>query len=82
MRSATSHACAVQEPELLRADGDRVRRQMQELAVQQYGAFISAAECTAAVHSEVAGIREHLDALLQARLPTRACLSLLHCCRG
>jgi hypothetical protein len=55
---------------------------MQELAVQQYGAFISAAECTAAVHSEVAGIREHLDALLQARPPSRACLSLLHARRG
>ena len=55
------------EPELLRADGDRVRRQMQELAVGQYRAFIKAAECTDAVRTQVAGMRDHLEALQQAR---------------
>lgn len=53
------------EPELLQADSDRVRRQMLELAVSKYDAFLSAADCTAAVRTEVAGIRQHLQALQQ-----------------
>ena len=57
-----------QEPELLRADGDRLRRQVQELAVSQYGAFIAAAESTSAVTKEVAAIRDHVRKLQQARV--------------
>jgi hypothetical protein len=57
------------EPDLLRADGDRLRRQVQELAVSQYGAFIAAAECTSPLAAEVSSIREHVVALQQA-LPT------------
>ena len=56
---------------MLRADGDRVRRRMQELAVSQYRAFITAAECTATVRSQVASMREHLQALHQG-LPALA----------
>jgi hypothetical protein len=74
-----------QEPELLRADGDRVRRQMQELAVGQYRAFITSAECTTAVREQVAGMRQHLEALQQARAARatpshgEGCAAPLHC---
>ena len=60
------------EPELLQADSDRVRRQMLELAVSKYDAFLSAADCTAAVRTEVAGIRQHLQALQQVRSSVRS----------
>ena len=62
------------EPELLHADSDRVRRQMTELAVSQYGAFLSAAACTSAVRTEVSGIKQHLEALQLAR-PGHVCAS-------
>lgn len=55
------------EPELLQADSDRLRRQATEQAVAQYGAFLSASECTSSVRREVAGIKEHLEALQEAR---------------
>jgi hypothetical protein len=55
------------EPELNRTEGDRVKRQQQELAVSSYSTFLQAAECTSSVRNEVAGIREHLDLFLQAR---------------
>ena len=58
-----------QEPELLKAEADRVRRQKQDVAVSQYRAFIAAAECTSAVRSEVAAARSSLASLLEA-LPT------------
>lgn len=54
------------EPELLQADSDRLRRQATEQAVAQYGAFLSASECTSSVRREVAGIKEHLEALQEA----------------
>jgi hypothetical protein len=38
---------------------------MQELAVGQYRAFITAAECTDAVRGQVASMREHLRSLHQ-----------------
>ena len=63
------------EPELLHADSDRVRRQMTELAVSQYGAFLSAAACTSAVRTEVSGIKQHLEALQLARPARHVCTS-------
>ena len=76
-----ARATNTQEPELLRADGDRLRRQIQELAVSQYGAFIAAAECTSAVTKEVASAAEHVQALQQvrtsARLPAAFCSLLV-----
>jgi hypothetical protein len=54
---------------------------MQELAVGQYRAFITSAECTTAVREQVAGMRQHLEALQQARTqrPPRAGAGCIHC---
>ena len=55
----------VQEPELLRVDAERIRRQMQEVAVANYRAFISAADALLAIRQEVSSIDKHLDSLVQ-----------------
>ncbi|RVW52423.1 Conserved oligomeric Golgi complex subunit 8 [Vitis vinifera] len=41
------------EPELLRVDAERIRRQMQEVAVNNYRAFISAADALLAIREEI-----------------------------
>lgn len=52
------------EPELLRVDAERIRRQMQEVAVGNYRAFISAADALLAVREEVSSIDKHLESLI------------------
>lgn len=57
------------EPELLRSDAERVRRQMQEVAVGHYRAFITAAEAVQSVHSELGTVDHHLESLV-IEIPT------------
>ncbi|GAB4854467.1 conserved oligomeric Golgi complex component [Ancistrocladus abbreviatus] len=52
------------EPELLRVDAERIRRQMQEVAVANYRAFISAADALLAIREEVSSIDKHLESLI------------------
>ncbi|KAI7749369.1 hypothetical protein M8C21_000719 [Ambrosia artemisiifolia] len=52
------------EPELLRVDADRIRRQMQEVAVNNYRAFISAADALVSIRNEVSSIDNHLESLI------------------
>ncbi|KAK9273654.1 hypothetical protein L1049_018464 [Liquidambar formosana] len=52
------------EPELLRVDAERIRRQMQEVAVSNYRAFISAADALLAIREEVSSIDKHLESLI------------------
>ena len=52
------------EPELLRVDVERIRRQMQEVAVGNYRAFISAADALLAIREEVSSIDKHLESLI------------------
>ncbi|KAI9118261.1 hypothetical protein K1719_010593 [Acacia pycnantha] len=52
------------EPELLRVDAERIRRQMQEVAVGNYRAFISAADALLAIREEVSSIDRHLESLI------------------
>lgn len=52
------------EPELLRVDSERIRRQMQEVAVANYRAFISAADALLAIREEVSSIDNHLESLI------------------
>eukprot|EP00898_Chlorokybus_atmophyticus_P004248 jgi/Chlat1/4824/Chrsp31S04802 len=52
------------EPELLRADGERLARQMQDVAVGHYRAFIAAADCTRRTCAEIQAIDQHLQSLL------------------
>ncbi|KAI5669673.1 hypothetical protein M9H77_19526 [Catharanthus roseus] len=56
------------EPELLRVDAERIKRQMQEVAVGNYRAFISAADALRSVKEEVSSIHKHLDNLV-AEIP-------------
>lgn len=52
------------EPELLRVDADRIRRQMQEVAVGNYRSFIAAADALIAIRQEVSSIDNHLESLV------------------
>ncbi|CAM8952825.1 unnamed protein product [Rhodiola kirilowii] len=52
------------EPELLRVDAERIRRQMQEVAVGNYTAFIAAADALQAIRGEVTSIDKHLESLI------------------
>ncbi|KAL2662440.1 hypothetical protein GLYMA_02G043400v4 [Glycine max] len=52
------------EPELLRVDADRIRRQMQEVAVGNYRSFIAAADALIAIRQEVSSIDNHLESLI------------------
>uniref|UniRef100_A0A5B6YWL3 Conserved oligomeric Golgi complex subunit 8 n=1 Tax=Davidia involucrata TaxID=16924 RepID=A0A5B6YWL3_DAVIN len=52
------------EPELLWVDAERIRRQMQEVAVGNYRAFISAADALLEIREEVSSIDKHLESLI------------------
>nr|GLL47034.1 conserved oligomeric Golgi complex subunit 8-like [Ipomoea trifida] len=52
------------EPELLRVDAERIRRQMQEVAVGNYRAFISSADALLAIREEVSSIDKHLESMI------------------
>lgn len=54
----------LQEPELLRVDAERIQRQMQEVAVGNYRAFIAAADALLAIREEVSSIDNHLESLV------------------
>ncbi|KAL6528793.1 conserved oligomeric Golgi complex component [Orobanche minor] len=56
------------EPELLRVDAERIRRQMQEVAVGNYRAFIAAADALLEIREEVSAIDKHLESLI-AEIP-------------
>uniref|UniRef100_A0A2P2KW63 Conserved oligomeric Golgi complex subunit 8 n=3 Tax=Rhizophora mucronata TaxID=61149 RepID=A0A2P2KW63_RHIMU len=56
------------EPELLRVDAERIQRQMQELAVGNYRAFIAAADALLAIREEVSSVDKHLESLI-AEIP-------------
>ncbi|CAI9771524.1 unnamed protein product [Fraxinus pennsylvanica] len=56
------------EPELLRVDAERIRRQMQEVAVGNYRAFIVAADALLEIREEVSSIDKHLESLI-AEIP-------------
>lgn len=52
------------EPELLRVDAERIRRQMQEVAVGNYRAFISAADALLEIREEVSAVDKHLEGVI------------------
>ncbi|KAI3814812.1 hypothetical protein L1987_14457 [Smallanthus sonchifolius] len=67
------------EPELLRVDTGRIRRQMQEVAVINYRSFISAADALVSIGDEVSSIDKHLESLI-AEVPklTSGCSEFIH----
>ncbi|KAK9099405.1 hypothetical protein Syun_026450 [Stephania yunnanensis] len=56
------------EPELLRVDAERIRRQMQEVAVGNYRAFIAAADALLLIREEVSSVDKHLESMI-AEIP-------------
>ncbi|PRQ27993.1 putative oligomeric Golgi complex subunit 8, cullin repeat-like-containing [Rosa chinensis] len=52
------------EPELLRVDAERIQRQMQEVAVGNYRAFIAASDALLVIRDEVSSIDKHLESLI------------------
>ncbi|KAL3687047.1 hypothetical protein R1sor_013356 [Riccia sorocarpa] len=52
------------EPDLLRVDAERIRRQMQEVAVGHYRGFISAADAVQSISQEISAVDEHLENLI------------------
>lgn len=49
---------------MLRVDAERIRRQMQEVAVGNYRAFIAAADALLEIREEVSSIDKHLESLV------------------
>ncbi|KAG1367573.1 conserved oligomeric Golgi complex subunit 8 [Cocos nucifera] len=52
------------EPELLRVDAERIRRQMQEVAVGNYRAFIAAADALSFIREQLTDFDKHLQSLV------------------
>ncbi|KMZ66602.1 putative Conserved oligomeric Golgi complex component [Zostera marina] len=52
------------EPELLRVDSERIRRQMQEVAVGNYRAFIAADGALSSCRDQLGSIGTHLDDMI------------------
>ena len=48
----------------MRVDGERIRRQMQEVAVGHYRAFISTADAVQNITHEITSVDEHLKTLV------------------
>ena len=48
----------------MRVDAERIRRQMQEVAVGNYRAFISSADALLSIKEEVSSIDKHLESLV------------------
>mmetsp|Transcript_136225 Transcript_136225/g.240140 ORF Transcript_136225/g.240140 Transcript_136225/m.240140 type:complete len:689 (-) Transcript_136225:42-2108(-) len=61
----------VREPDTLRLDKGRCEREMEQLAVQNYSAFISNAKVTQAVRQEFAGIQQLLDNMVDMLGPVQ-----------
>ncbi|XP_072972886.1 conserved oligomeric Golgi complex subunit 8 [Typha angustifolia] len=53
------------EPELLRVDAERISRQMQEVAVENYGAFIAASEALSFIRKQLEDFDHHLESLIE-----------------
>ena len=49
---------------MLKVEGERVRRQMHEVAVENYSAFISASEAISFVKTQLEDFNKHLELLV------------------
>jgi len=57
------------EPDALQLEKDRCEREMEQLAVQNYGAFIGSAKVTQAVRQEVVDVQRELDEVVDMLSP-------------
>lgn len=61
----------VREPDALQVEKDRCDREMEQLAVQNYGAFIGNARVTRSVRQELSDIQKHLDGMAETLGPVQ-----------
>ncbi|CAK9017128.1 unnamed protein product [Durusdinium trenchii] len=76
LTSSTYEALA-REPENLKVEKDRCEREMEQLAIQNYSAFIGSAEVTQGVKKELSNVRTHLQEMIQALEPTQETIAEL-----
>ena len=53
----------------MRVDAERVRRQMQEVAVENYAAFIAPSEALSFVRAQLESFDGHLEAMVMRSIP-------------
>jgi len=70
--TSSTYERLIREPDTLQLEKDRCEREMEQLAVQNYSAFISNAEVTKAVRQEFVGIQKHLDDMVQMMQPVQS----------
>mmetsp|Transcript_85493 Transcript_85493/g.151251 ORF Transcript_85493/g.151251 Transcript_85493/m.151251 type:complete len:624 (+) Transcript_85493:55-1926(+) len=68
LTSSTYEALA-REPDSLQVEKDRCEREMEQLAVQNYSAFIGSAKVTQAVRQELSSVQKHLDEMAEILEP-------------
>ncbi|CAE7338581.1 COG8 [Symbiodinium natans] len=76
LTSSTYEALA-REPDTLRLEKDRCEREMEQLAVQNYSAFIGSAEVTRGVRQELSSIHTELQEMAELLEPTQETISRL-----
>eukprot|EP00931_Biecheleriopsis_adriatica_P091617 TRINITY_DN65503_c0_g1_i1.p1 TRINITY_DN65503_c0_g1~~TRINITY_DN65503_c0_g1_i1.p1 ORF type:complete len:660 (+),score=159.52 TRINITY_DN65503_c0_g1_i1:61-1980(+) len=76
LTSSTYEALA-REPDTLQIDKDRCEREMEQLAVQNYSAFIGSAKVTQAVRQELSSIQKHLDEMAEILEPVQETVAQL-----
>ncbi|CAJ1364865.1 unnamed protein product, partial [Effrenium voratum] len=76
LTSSTYEALA-REPDNLRVEKDRCEREMEQLAVQNYSAFIGSAEVMQGVKQELSSIQTHLKEMAEILEPTQDTISEL-----
>eukprot|EP00927_Polykrikos_kofoidii_P002744 TRINITY_DN11097_c0_g1_i1.p1 TRINITY_DN11097_c0_g1~~TRINITY_DN11097_c0_g1_i1.p1 ORF type:complete len:700 (+),score=125.71 TRINITY_DN11097_c0_g1_i1:59-2101(+) len=64
----------MREPSNLQVEKDRCDREMEQLAVQHYGAFIGNARVTRSVRHELSEIQTHLDGMTDVLGPFQDCI--------
>lgn len=70
--TSSTYERLAREPDALQLEKDRCEREMEQLAVQNYGAFIGSAKVTQAVRQEVVDIQKHLDAMADTLAPMQS----------
>ena len=75
--TASTYEALSREPDNLRVEKDRCQREMEQLAVQNYSAFIGSAEVTQGVKQELSSIRSHLQEMAATLEPAQETIAEL-----
>jgi len=67
--TSSTYERLLREPEALQLEHERCAREMEQLAVQNYGAFIGSAKVTQAVQQGLGGIQGSLDEMAESLQP-------------